>query len=416
MYKNRQARILAIFAAMSIAAVGCSSSAASSSGDAATSSSGATSSSTAAGGGTASQSSFKIAYVADLTGAVATSAGLPGHAGFMSAVSYINAHGGANGHQLKVTTLDSQSSPTAAQAAFEQAASGGYNGISSEVVSSEQVAANEVLSAANVPVVSTATDETITNAPWWYSVGPTSSAQATSALAVAKALLGTLKGKRIAIAALNDSSGEGFTKQVTSAAEAAGATVVAVSQDPFTITSFTSQATTIASHHPDVVFTFNTTSVATIEQKALYDAGLTTQPLIGALQTYNATTLAANKLPNSYAVLTSVPQPSSSSISVKTAQGAGYGNTDFTNTFFAQAWAAAFVLADVLGKCGDSCTAAEFDMIANSASFNIPGDLLLAPPKFTPGNHYGLAAVQGFRWDAKSSSVASATSVLPLAE
>jgi ABC-type branched-subunit amino acid transport system substrate-binding protein len=412
MHKGRQTRLLAILAALSIAAVGCSSAVSSVS----------TGSSASAGGnsasaGSAGQSSpFKIAFVADLTGPVGVAAGLPARAGFMSAVSYIDAHGGADGHRLNVTVMDSQSSPTAAQAAFEQAASGGYNGISSEVNSSEQVAANEVLSAAGIPVVSTATDQTITNASWWYSVGPTSSAQASSALEVATALLGTLKGKKIAIAALNDAAGGGFVSQVQAAAQAAGATVVAVSQDPSTITSFTSQATTIESHHPDVVFTFNTTTVATMEQKALYDAGLTTQPLIGALQTYNATTLAANKLPNSYAVLASVAQPSSSSLSVTTARAAGFGNTDFTNAFFAQAWAAAFVLANILGTCGASCPIASFDKIANSARYSVPGNLLLAVPKFTSANHYGLAAVQAFRWNAGSNSVTSASKVLPLVE
>jgi ABC-type branched-subunit amino acid transport system substrate-binding protein len=334
----------------------------------------------------------------------------------MSAVKYINDHGGASGHDLNVTVLDSQSDPTAAQAAFEKAATGGYQAVASEVISSEQVAANQVLSAANIPVVSTATDPPIVNAPWWYSVGPTSSAQATSALAVATVLLGSLRGKKIAVAALDDASGQEFASEVQKGAQAAGATVVATSQDPATITSFTSQATTIASHHPDVMFTFNTTTVATIEQKALSDAGLTTQPIIGALQTYNATTLTQNKLPNSYAVLASAPNPDASSLAVTTAKSAGFGNVDFTNAFFAQAWAEAFILADTLGKCGSQCSVSSFQKIAESAAYKIPGNLLLAVPEFTTANHYGLSAVQAYRWSAGSQSVTSAGKLLPLKE
>jgi branched-chain amino acid transport system substrate-binding protein len=413
MLKNRQARLLAVLAALSMAAVGCSSAA--SSGSSGSSGNAGSNSSSA---GSASQSSpYKVAYVADLTGPVADSAGIPARAGYMSAVSYINAHGGAAGHHLDVTVMDSQSSTTAAQAAFEQAATGGYNAISSEVLSTEQIAANEVLSSAKIPVVSTASDEDLAkNAAWWYSVGPTSAAQASSALEVAAALLGTLKGKKIAIATLNSAVGQGFASGVQTAAQAAGATVVAVTQDPTTINSFTSQATTIASHHPDVVFTFNTTTVATIEQKALYDAGLTTQPLIGALSTYNATTLAQNKLPNSYAVLDNAPDPSTSSLSVTAAKSAGFGSADFSNTYFAQGWASAFVLADALGKCGADCPMSSFDTIANSTSYNIPGNLLLVAPKFTAASHYGVAAIQAYRWNAKSESVTAATKVLPLSE
>jgi ABC-type branched-subunit amino acid transport system substrate-binding protein len=400
MLNFRQAGILAISSAVAVSICACSA---------------AQGGGSSSGDGSGTSSAFKIAYVADLTGPVAAAAGLPAQAGFISAVKYINSHGGSDGHQLDVTTFDSQSDPTAAQAAFEKAASGGFEAVSSEVNSSEQVAANQVLSAANIPVVSTANDPPLTNTDWWYTVAPTSAAQATSAVTAAAGILGTLQGKKIALAVLNDAAGQQFVSVVESAAAAAGASVVATSQDPSTITSFTSQATTIASHHPDLVLTFNTPSVAEMEHKALAVAGLTTQPIIGVLQTYGSTELSQNKLPNSYAVLASQPDPPASSLAVTTAKAAGFGGTDFSNPFFAQSWAAAFVLADTLGRCGTDCKLSNFQNIAQSTTFNIPGDLLFGTPKFTAASHFGLSAIQAYRWDAQSDSAVAAGKVIPLA-
>src|SRR5580700_2584514 len=59
-----------------------------------------------------------IGYIGDLTG-VAASTFEDGPGGAQARVDYQNAHGGVNGHKIKLVVLDDQSNPTSFQTAAQ---------------------------------------------------------------------------------------------------------------------------------------------------------------------------------------------------------------------------------------------------------------------------------------------------------
>lgn len=358
-----------------------------------------------AGTGTAGNAPYKIALVVDETGADSP-VGQATEAAFMSAAKYINAHGGVNGHPFDVTPIDAQSDATSALAAFQQAASGGYVALSGATISNEQSEAIPLLKSAQLlTVTSENPDPSLITQPWFYSISILPSATASTALAVAKNTLGgSLRGKRLAIAMLSSPAGDIILGDMEQDAKQDGATVVAVSRDPATTSSFTSQAAKFANSHPDAVFTYNSTPVTEIEQKALDAAGVTAAPIIALNTTYNAAALATADVPNAYAVL-DVRPVTSSDLAGKAVKAAGYSMADTENAYFGRSWAAAWVMKGALAACGYPCNETTFTKIIQGTSISVPGNIELGPIKFGPSGHAGISAVEAFKWDAAKQAV-----------
>jgi branched-chain amino acid transport system substrate-binding protein len=366
------------------------------------------------GSSSSGASSYNIAFVGDLTGSDSGQAG-PAQAGFLSAVKYIDAHGGAGGHMINVTSIDAQSDVTAALGAYQKATSGTYIAISGLTLSNELDVAIPTLKQASTAMVSLNTpDPSLISQPWYWTVSTQTEQAGQSAMNAAKSLLGgSLSGKRIAIAMLSAPSGDVILSQMEAYAKTLGATVVAVSRDPATTSSYTSQAAKIAAAKPDVIFTYNTDAVTALADKGLDAAGLTNVPIVALSPSLDPGTLATEKLGNVYALFDARPlAPNDIASAALTA--AGYNKSDGQSELFGRAWAAAWVLDGALSACGDQCTSTKLSALIPTKAFPVVGSLELGPVKFTESQHTGITAMQAFNWDSSTAAVTAAGPVIPL--
>src|SRR5581483_9658284 len=65
-----------------------------------------------------------------------------------------------------------------------------------------------------------------------------------------------------------------------------------------------------------------------------------------------------------------------------------------TNNYFSAGFMAVHVVAAILGKCGASCKAADFQKTAETmGDITVPDNAAFGPVRFKPDNHYGVTAM-----------------------
>jgi branched-chain amino acid transport system substrate-binding protein len=299
-----------------------------------------------------SATSFKVAVVADLTGAGAP-IGTAGADGFQAYVKSVNAAGGVGGHQIAIQVFDSQSSANASAAAFRAALATSPNLIFQSGLSSTLQSNQPLLTSAGVPVMSTTNSgPTIFTQPWFFTVSITDAESAQILAEYTKQLAGgSLQGKRIAWEGFDTSTVIAINKNAATIMEGEGAKIVDTELAEAGITSFATQAQKMVAAKPDVVFTLDQPDEV-IVAKALATAGYTGPILASqggaALQQFQAI-----NNPKYYAYLDAVT-PSAGDKLYTAAQKTGT-SAGLINQYFTYGYGLGTVFVAAAKACTGSC-------------------------------------------------------------
>lgn len=369
--------------AVALAAAGCGSSSKSSGPTGATS-------------GNQSKTPYKVVQLASATG-LANSTGVPGQNGTIAAVDAINAAGGVNGHKIELVNLDSQSTAAGAGAAVNQAVGDHPIAIISNDSSTDEAAEDAVLGPAQIPVVASASDDADLTKPWYFTTGVSPSQLGAEVVGTLKnALGGSLQGKRVAIEAIQATSVDSDIPILEGIVKNGGGSITTVQRSPFGAASFASGAANIVATHPDGVITLEDSPDEVVVTKALATAGFS-GPMVGGSAASDSQTMKTIALPDYVAVREGYePAPGDTMYTTATKYGVSPNGS-----YFNKGWAAAYMVAQALSSCGDSCTTSSVSSaLAQETNYTVPGSALFGPISASSTRHNVLTTGQPYVWDS----------------
>lgn len=310
--------------------------------------------------GTSSTTSYAVVSITDVSGADASVNGMSAPAA-KAYFSYLNAHGGVNGHQINFVSLDTQSQVTVAVGAFQKALS--YNPVAILMGGSSQEFPPSIPTAVNakIPVLSSGgmPDTDVYPAqPYIYSAIPASYQSAYAAASFIKRLA-TAKGittPRVAVTALDSAYGTNMVANFTALQSTLGFTVVAQVITPNAgVTDFTGPAAKFAAAHPDFVTGQQDSTFVPLVMSALKADGLNV-PFINFFGGDVPALYTQLNDPNYYAFrFAAFPtDPSLTTLQAATSQ---FGLSQYrTNEFFTAGWIMSAIVANALKNCSATCT------------------------------------------------------------
>jgi branched-chain amino acid transport system substrate-binding protein len=225
-----------------------------------------------------SKPAYNILFIGGVTGPIASSAqAILG--GLRTAANFINAHGGMDGRQIKLTVENSQSDPTTAVSELESHLSGGSKPdlVYAGVISSEALALEPILTRSKILAISNANNPTLNDPstyPYYFGGDPTSGTQnagLNAALPKGTSLVGIL--------APDNASGQGTVQQVT-AAIGSSVKLTVKYYDPNAV-DLTVPTQALVSQHPDAIVVDGTDVQADRVLKARITVGYSNIPTYG---------------------------------------------------------------------------------------------------------------------------------------
>jgi ABC-type branched-subunit amino acid transport system substrate-binding protein len=362
----------------------------------------------ACGGGSSSSSSktVTIAAVEDVTGPNSFNGG-GAVAGALTAEKEINAAGGINGAQVKIKVYDTTSVVATSQGVIRQVIASKPAAVVGALMSVESTGSAAVIASGQVPWVTASYPiAALKDAKHWFSTSPTGSGVASGAVAGLTSLLGgSLNGKKIAFEGLAIPAVDNNLAAIDAAVTAAGGSMGKVTRDPLGFTSWTSQAAAMAATKPDAVIINANEPGTSVVAKALKVAGFTGQIL--STEGANSNSLLSGVSQSNFYVVRETFTPSATDALYQAAVSAGQPTAAIGNPYFAKEYANVHVIAAVLAKCGNGCSADKFASTLKAlGDVTVPNQALLGPLNYSSGLS-GLTAAQVFAWDAsKSAAVA----------
>jgi branched-chain amino acid transport system substrate-binding protein len=351
------------------------------------------------GSGGPKASPYKFYLIGSQTGA-GNNSGLGGLAGFETVFNQVNAAGGINGHPLRWTVVDDQSSVTVASADARQAVSAAPTAILDTGLSTYFNARMPIYTSAKIPVY-TPNSTSGPLVPWLYSTNVTAVQNAGTAVTMAAALLhGSLQGKRVAFVGTQAPSVAAGVPIIQAQVAKAGGTVSKVQYRPASSLEFTSGAAQIVASKPDVVVIFDIN--APLVAKALITAGY--KGPIGA--GFAGSTDSSFKQVSSpqYFALRFVKEASPGTEQYKAAQSYRFGDVA-RNAYFGQGWAAAQLLAAALKSCDFPCSHDALIKATDAlGTFTVPGDVTFSPLQVSAQLHATLTSYQLYQWHVASAA------------
>jgi ABC-type branched-subunit amino acid transport system substrate-binding protein len=324
----------------------------------------------AAGAARSSSGSYNVAIITSLVGADAPE-GIPAAGGMETAFDYINSMGGVQGHKIKYTVYDDQSSTDQSQTVAVQAIGATPTVIIDGAGSAFINARLATYTQAQLPMIAPVYPLK-SLLPWLYGAGQTSQQGAFTYVRMVQQLVGgSLAGKKVAIEVIGVSAGLATADNCKTMIQNLGGTVTTTQIFPFGGTSFDSGATNIVATNPDAVITLDTAADTVIIAKALATAGYKGPMTVGPSASDPVTMQTVN---------------SAQLLGVQTVQEIKHGglvwnlahkfkHTDLIDSdYFASGWAAAMTAKLALDRCAYPCAAAAFEeAIQSIGPFNIPG-------------------------------------------
>jgi branched-chain amino acid transport system substrate-binding protein len=247
---------LSVGCALAAVVAGCSSSGSSSSNSNSTGSNSTGSSSTASNASGAASGDFVIGVDDVLSGPLA-SYGQSGLINARAAVSYVNANGGIDGHQVKLVTADSAATGQNASSAAQQLISAdNVSAIVGFTLSDDCAAVSALASAHQVPIVCTSIPSTLLSPVQKYTFAgnDVELEEVSGTLNFVKNYLKLAPGSTFAILDSNALGVQLWAKQLTSELQAAGYKSVAHQTIPLTSVNGSTQISQVVSAKPDIVF------------------------------------------------------------------------------------------------------------------------------------------------------------------
>lgn len=356
------------------------------------------------GGGDGGDSSapYKVAIIADLTGAGSATNGTAAE-GFRAAIEAANADGGINDRQIEITTYDSQSTPDGAQVAARSAVTDEPSAIGFAALSSGLVASQNVFGQSGVPVVSVSVAEELLAPdpqPWYFAGGSTPAQIAESMFQVVSSQVDDIDGARVVFHGLDSSTTNSIFVRAQEILEEAGAEIVAYEKSNGQITSYTAQAQKIVSLNPDAVLSVDVLEAFVLVGQSLKDAGYT-GPYIG---TEGA---AADSTFERLAGMNYIGGRAYQSVTGGAAAEAAEAiDVDASGPYFPFGWALGNLVLNGLAACEGDCDGAQMQAaLEGLGEVETPGEVTFGPLSVSEDKHYVLSAHQYFTWDAAQSKV-----------
>jgi branched-chain amino acid transport system substrate-binding protein len=201
-----------------------------------------------------------------------------------AAVSYVNAGGGVNGHQVKLVSADSAATGQNASAAAQQLISSqNVAAITGFTLSDDCSAVSTLASAHQVPIVCTSIPPSLLSPVQQYTFagGDVEIEEVPGTLAFVKNYLKLAPGSTFAILGANPLGTQLWAKQLTTAMEAAGYKSVAQELIPVTSVNGSTQISQVVAAKPDIIFAEPVASMYLPLDQALRAAG-SKAPIVSA--------------------------------------------------------------------------------------------------------------------------------------
>jgi branched-chain amino acid transport system substrate-binding protein len=357
------------------------------------------STSSSGNGGSGGGGTYNVAELMDLTGAFAVPGGST-DAGMQAYVKKVNAAGGVNGKQVKVTVTDTASTDAANVAGMQKALASKPLAIM-QGGNSSFPALLPLIKQSNIPFFTAgATDTVLYPSPEKnvFMTQASATQQANALVAEAKVVLGgSLSGKKIAFYGLSAAYIDGLLKVLNTKLSSEGASLVATERFPLTIVSFTPQASKIASSGADAVIFTGTSAKSAAGMKSLVDAGIKV-PILGYSSSSSDATLKGTNASNPTGLRTTAVPVSGEPIKAA-AEAVGFGGKAVDGNF-SLGWETAAVVVEGLRRCGNSCTADKLHTaLEQIANFEVPDGAVYGPISISASKHAVMTKAQFFKFD-----------------
>jgi branched-chain amino acid transport system substrate-binding protein len=349
------------------------------------------------GGGSGSGGgSYQVSVISDLTGAGVTQAA-PYADGVATALDDVNSKGGVNGKKIEYKTVDTQSDPTAAQAAFRSAISAKPVSILAASGSATLSASFPLLQSAGIPVIA-ANAIGFPNHPFLYGASLSSSQLATMLANSAAAATSSLRGKKVALVGIDSPATRATFGVVQTEITELGGTVTSSQFVAPGTPSFDSGAANIISQAPDVVVIQDSAAGTILEAKAIASAGFK-GPIVVSYAGSDDATLANIANPSLLGVRPYVYATPGTEIHAA-AQKFNHAK-NVSNEGFVRGWLMGQMLIAGLGMCGGECASDNLiKSLDGLGTFTVPGNFLqFGDLELSPERHHPLTAVGLYSYD-----------------
>lgn len=353
---------------------------------------------------------YQLGATSDLTGPL-SSLGVPWAHGLQAYFSWVNSHGGIDGHGVNLTVLDDASNPTTGTSNVRQFLSSNDAGmfIYSSFVA---VAAAPLIASHSTPAFLLAPTAAELNPaqPELFSAGPALSSEAQPMMTLGKSLTKGKKDPRLAVIAEQSPILATLDQRIIDLAKYKRWQMKVVSNQvvPTDASNAAAQATQVAAQQPDVVILELANPLAISAATTLRQQGVTA-PIISYPGGAALSTIAHLQDPKYYGLNgPTPPNPSPKdgkemAIYFKATQAA---HIDPTETNVLNGFVDAYLMGLGLSKCGYPCSGKKLTAALNSlGKVNMQG-LARGIWQYTKKDHTGTYYTVVFHWDAAKHSVA----------
>ena len=362
----------------------------------------------------AQEKSYKVGYIADLSGPMQDNYG-PIVEGFEFYVKDLNARGGINGVPVQVAVRDDQLDATrAASIAVELATSEGVNSIWGMSQTRTHLAVYQTAARNRVPATAmfSGIKEVLppNPLPYAYSAGHVFEVAGEISGKLAARML---NGKGKIICNSIEAPGGVAACQFAEGAAAAGGLETGTVLFPPTVTEFGAIAQRMMSTNPTMVIAHAGSGQNVGLIKALRGAGfdgpilmgshgLNEAPLINALQGIGS----LDKLQ----IVSRFASPDSPGKELDEIRAAAqkYGKKTPISTTTVMGWSLARLMEASLGKCGYPCPGEKLNSVLENIKVEM-GALMGGPVQFAPKDHYGTTWWRVYQYDAKDKKFLAAS-------
>jgi branched-chain amino acid transport system substrate-binding protein len=392
--KHRRGIALGALAAMAVAACGSSNT---------TSGSGAaTDSATSASG-----EPYQIGLDSDLSAQFAAN-GTGLRTGFLAYTTWVNQHGGVNGHPLNVTVLDDAAATARGlgnltQLITQNHISGMAGGLLSNICGAQaQLAAQN-----KVPLLCNAVGGDLLNPvqPYVFTSRIAQLSEARPMMDFVKTVV-SVPTPKVAIVTFSSAASNSLHDALKSIANSRGWPVVAEATVPQTAVDVSAQAATVSQSKADVVVGALFDPLAVLFVRALASQGVSTPFIDYDGASYQA--LSALKNTNYYV---------NSSITM-TGEGDGSGLAQYrqvlqaasvkpTDSFINVGYVQGLIMVEALKKCGFPCSGQQLQAALEKLNLDT-GGVTSGPVQFSSSSHEALHAMSIYVWDSAANTVKAA--------
>jgi ABC-type branched-subunit amino acid transport system substrate-binding protein len=360
--------------------------------------------------------SYVVGSTGDLSGPAAAVGGAL-RDGYEAYFSYVNSHGGIDGHKVKLISLDDASNPTTGVANTKQLTE--IDHVNAELVflSTVLVAAAPVLESTKTPTISQGITTSLLQPvnPYMFAGDIVIGDEAAPVVNFAATKV-TVPHPRVAIFSLQVADNANYVAKAEQLIKAKGWDLVNYQQVPMSATTAAPEATAIASSKPDLV-------IMALPEPWVISAvqSLRQQGFKGPIVNYDGgsaySTLKTLADPNFY-VVRPFPyyvkgQPSPGPEFTKFVAAAKAISVDPNRAFLINGYVQAWVLGHALAQCGYPCAGPKLASTLAHLHLNT-GGLTYGNWSYSPNNHVGIHEIRFVHWDVSTSEPVPASGLLPI--